>query len=125
MLSTNPKSRNMADMANMADKPNRFMNQAFQTAGKAFKVIDDHAHTVLVPYGEGEDFIRMLYSDHPPLPSAALLRKLQPFTIGLSDRQCEDRVTRHEDTGILILKEGFYNDEYGFDPDGEQDLLLL
>lgn len=125
LLSTNQKAFNSQKALNMADKPNRFMNQAFQTAGMAFKVIDDYAQTVLVPYGKGKDYICKICSDHSLLPSAALFRKLQPFTIGLSDRQCEDRVTRHEDTGILILKEGFYNDEYGFDPDGEQDLLLF
>ena len=119
LLSTNPKARNMAD------KTNRCMNQAFQTAGMAFKVIDDYTQTVLVPYGKGKDYISMLCADHPLLPSVALFRKLQPFTIGLSDKQCEGRVTQHDDTGILILKEGFYNDEYGFDPDGNQDLLLL
>ena len=109
----------------MADKPNRFMNQAFQTAGMVFKVIDDYTQTVLVPYGKGKDYISKICSDHSLLPSAALLRKLQPFTIGLSDKQCEGRVKPNEDTGILILKEGFYNDEYGFDPDGNQDLLLF
>lgn len=119
LLSTNQKA------LNMADKPNRFMNQAFQTAGKAFKVIDDYAQTVLVPYGKGKDYICKICSDHSLLPSAALLRKLQPFTIGLSDKQCEGRVKPNEDTGILILKEGFYNDEYGFDPDGNQDLLFF
>ncbi len=119
LLSTNQKARNMAD------KPNRCMNQAFQTAGMAFKVIDDYAQTVLVPYGKGKDYINMLCANHLLLPSAALFRDLQPFTIGLSDKQCKGRVTRNEDTGILILKEGFYNDEYGFDPNGNQDFLFF
>ena len=74
---------------------------------------------------DGKDYIRLLCSDFPPQPAADLFRKLQPFTIGLSEKQCEGRTIKDKETGILILKDGFYNSEYGFDPDGTHDLLLF
>lgn len=117
--STNTRIRSMAK------NPNRCMNQSFQTAGREFMVIDDYSYSVLVPFGDGKDYIRLLCSDFPPQPAADLFRKLQPFTIGLSEKQCEGRTIKDKETGILILKDGFYNSEYGFNPDGTHDLLLF
>ena len=33
------------------------MNQAYKTAGRAYRVIDDHSFGVLVPYGKGARLI--------------------------------------------------------------------
>ena len=104
---------------------NHCFNQSFKTAGKLFQVIDDYANTVVTPYGEGRKLIETLCSGHVAVRPVALLRRLQQYTIGLSDKQCENRVVRDEETGILILKDGYYNNEYGFEPDGNPEILLF
>lgn len=104
---------------------NLFFNQSFKTAGEAFKAIDDYANSVAVPYGDGKKLIERLCSGQASADAAELLRRLQPYTIGLSDKQCSERAVKDAVTGILILKDGYYDDACGFDPDGNPDTLLF
>ncbi|MBQ2211252.1 MAG: CRISPR-associated helicase/endonuclease Cas3, partial [Ruminococcus sp.] len=104
---------------------NQCFNQSFKTAGKAFQVIEEYANSVVVPFGEGKKLIEALCSEKLSAHTPELLRQLGHYSIGLSDRQCEGRVERNEKTGVLILKDGYYNSEYGFDPDGSFGTLLF
>ena len=104
---------------------NQCFNQSFKTAGEAFQVIEEYANSVVVPFGEGKKLIEALCSEKLSARTPELLRQLGHYSIGLSDRQCEGRVERNEKTGVLILKDGYYNSEYGFDPDGSFGTLLF
>ena len=104
---------------------NYCFNQSFKTAGEAFKAIEDYHHTVVVPYGQGKEMIAQLCSAQSARLPASFFRTLQQYSIGLSDRQCEGRVVKDEETGVLLLKDGFYNVEYGFDPEGEPEILFI
>lgn len=104
---------------------NACFNQSFKAAGEEFKAIDDYQLTVAVPYGEGIELIRRLCSDKPVGYDAGFFRRLQQYSIGLPQNKCEGRVKKDEETGILILKDGFYHEEYGFDENGELDTLFI
>lgn len=124
LLSDNSDAINWAEAYRDGER-NLFFDQSFETAGECFRVIEDYTNSVVVPYGEGKELINTLCSGQLSVCPADLLRRLQKYSIGLSDAQCENRVVKNPQTGILILKDGFYNSEYGFDPDGNPDTLLF
>lgn len=124
LLSNNRDVKNLAKAYNDSNF-NFCFNQSFKTAGEAFKTIDDYHHAVVVPYGQGIELIAQLCSANPSVKSVSFFRALQQYSIGLSDRECEGRVTKDDETGILILKDGFYTVEYGFDPEGKPETLFI
>ena len=124
LLSTNREMIGFAQ-AHGCRSTNTFFNQSFKTAGELFKAIDDYGRTVVVPYNKGKELIARLCSDAQESYSAGFFRELQKYSISLSDKLLEGRVIRDEDTGILMLKESYYNDEYGFDEDGEMEMLFI
>lgn len=59
----------------------------FRLASSAFKMIDDPQIPILVPYGEGRGLIEELH--HAAEPYRGLLRRLQPFTVGVYPRELD------------------------------------
>ena len=58
----------------------------FRSAADAFKIIDDkNQRSIVVPYGEGEELLRLL--EKGKVPERGLLRKLQKFTINIYSGQ--------------------------------------
>ena len=66
-----------------------YLNQAFATAGKLFRVFDQETWDVVVPYGEGAVLIRELLSQKSP--TVAYLHqwvcRAKAYTIGIYDYQ--------------------------------------
>lgn len=97
--------------------PGRLLIQAFETAGKLVKVIEDQGADVLVPYGEGQKWITdIAAASLEALP--ALLRKAQRFTVHLyegSRRHLEEQggIYPLGESGILALEPRFYDAEMG------------
>lgn len=104
---------------------NSCLNQSFKTAGEEFKAIVDYQRSVVVPYGKGKELIGQLCSESSIGYDTRFFRKLQQYSIGLSEKKCVDCVTKDEETGIMILKDGYYHEDYGFDENYEPETLFI
>lgn len=59
------------------------MNQAFKTAGTAYRVIDDNSFGVIVPYGRGVELIEAIQGAQNELEIRAYIRRAQRFTVNV------------------------------------------
>ncbi|WP_020224352.1 CRISPR-associated helicase/endonuclease Cas3 [Holdemania massiliensis] len=95
------------------------MHQAFQTAGRYFKVIDDYSIGVLVPYKKGDELIEELNSGRiqfNPEVIRKLKRQAQNYTVNLSEafiRRRKENFVYHEAVDLYYLKASCYNEEIG------------
>lgn len=111
--------------------PQHPMHQAFETAGDLFEAIEKGGMDVIVPYGEGNNLITELNSYNGIGELAALLRKIQPFSVHLFDGEKKKlsemgAIDFPPSTGVAVLREGFYDKNLGVQlRRGEMDLLLL
>lgn len=92
------------------------MTQAFQTAGKLFRVFGSDTRELIVPYRHGETLIAELLRNPSPEPAllAQWLKRARPYTVSVYDWQLQqlgNAVTEHE--GIAILCSGFYHEHTG------------
>ena len=117
MLANNPECS--VEVKNREDKTPESLplKQSFRTAGSAFQVIAEDTTGVLVPYGEGKDLIAALGSRNGMKELSALLRKAQAYSVNLYPNAIHrlteaDALVEIGDTGVLALREGWY------DPDG-------
>lgn len=106
----------------------KFESQAFKTAGKLFKVIDENTRDVIVPYNkEAEEIVSRLENDHENI--SLLLRKAQKYTvsiyIGTERKLYENNALRDISCGAVILDKAHYNDEVGIDIEGAEKELLI
>ena len=97
-----------------SQKPKLKMKQAFKTAGDTFEAIDDHSVSVLVPYGKGVELIETIVSGIQLNQLKELMPDIQKYSIGISNTLYNPTyVAKNSDTGINILRDGFYDDEVG------------
>lgn len=94
------------------------LRQAFRSAGKAFEVIEEKGGTdVVVLYGEAERLVSELKGTEDPSGKRKILRKLQCYTVNLSDSMLRklgsDAVYGIEDNKVLILEERYYDRNVG------------
>jgi CRISPR-associated endonuclease/helicase Cas3 len=118
-----------------ASKENKNKRQvlpfAFESAGKAFSVIDNRTTEVIV---EGyNDISRQLVADYETAPLDTrykLLRHLGKFSLSLFDYQFDLLKKKGAlrncggDNGILVMADGFYNNKIGLDLDGNKTALI-
>lgn len=105
-------------------------NQAFETAGKEFKVIDSETTDILVPY---DDAARKLISDlNGELSISELLEKqrtAQKYTVSVYSGM--KRALEKSDgiyllrSGAYAAKDGFYNEHTGLTAEGESNEELF
>lgn len=95
------------------------MKQAFETAGRYFKVIDDYTVGVLVPYGKGKELIAELTSgkiQYQPEALRKLKRQAQNYSVNLSEhviRKRKEDFRYYEAADLYILRSGCYDEEKG------------
>lgn len=107
-----------------SQKPKLKMKQAFKTAGDTFEAIDDHSVSVLVPYEKGMELIETIVSGIQLNQLKELMPDIQKYSIGIPNTLCNPTyVAKNSDTGINILRDGFYDDEYGFTEKAEMKFL--
>lgn len=103
----------------------------FKTASEHFEVIDELSVPILVPYKEGKEKINELLSKGNMIPSIKLIRSLQPYMVNVSkgvQKKLEKNqaIIREERSGVMILKDNYYDMELGVVPEGEKlDMLLI
>lgn len=107
------------------------LHQAFQTAGRIFKAIDEGGFDVIVPYGkEGEELVAELNADPGLRELPRLLRHAQLFSVHLFDTEWEKlnqlgAIDLLAEIGVAVLKREFYDHELGVQMRrGEMELLI-
>lgn len=65
-----------------AEKKN-VMNQAYKTAGQAYRVIDDRSFGVIVPYKKGSELIDAIAESSDAAEIKKLIRKAQRYTVNV------------------------------------------
>lgn len=108
------------------------LGQAFQTAGKRFRVFEDNTTDVLVPFGEGAQLIAALCSDKARwdlVHRGEQLKKAGRYTVCLYQYQL-DKLRENGgvyslcDGTILALQPEFYAEETGLCLEGENEQFL-
>ncbi|MCI8455381.1 MAG: CRISPR-associated helicase Cas3' [Lachnospiraceae bacterium] len=103
----------------------------FETAGKKFKVIDEDTVSVLVPYGKGKDIIGQIIGKsgrYSLSEMRRLLREARPFFVNLYGskvREYQECVVASPISGVLILKDGYYDAIVGIKEEQTLEFLSL
>lgn len=107
--------------------------QSFQSAAKAFRVIDSMTQGVIVPYGEGNEIITELCGVDEVEKQYKLIKKAQRFSVNLFPhefRKLTDSNAIREvqkGAGIFYLDKQYYSEEFGWSDNpvnGMEDLIV-
>lgn len=132
MLSVNSKSVGEYKRVNGDKNPSLYFMQGFMEANKAFEVIDAPTQGVIVPYkplnkseinenelGDGEQIIADLCGAYEVKKQKQLLHAAQKFSVNLYSSDINNLIEEgalnevQPGTGILFLRETYYNLEFG------------
>ncbi len=108
-----------------------FSSQAFKTAGEAFSVIDGNTQGILIPYGEGaKKIIAELNETENPAEIYRLMKKAQPYMVNVYPETlsvlANERAIYNLMSGVIALKEEYYNDYFGLSARAEvMEILIL
>lgn len=109
----------------------RFRAQAFATAGKLFKVIDENTQDIIVPYNEeAEKIILDLNSDISAEEAVRLLRKAQKYSVGIYSSAFGDMLEKRQIHmlkygGVFALDKSCFNEELGIENESVSHELLI
>lgn len=112
-------------------KDMRFRAQAFDTAGKMFRVIDENTRDVIVPYNkEAEDIILGLNSDISAGEAVRLLRKAQKYSVGIyssafADMSEKRQIHMLKYGEVFALDKSCFNDDLGIENESVSQELLI
>lgn len=120
MLSINSECRSEAEnrRENILPCLSKRLCQSFRTAGAAFEVIDQKTKSVVVPYGEGTKLIEELAGRHMLREEIGYLKEAQQYSVNLYEpifrRLAEEGALNSlGETGVVVLKEEYYDDWTG------------
>jgi CRISPR-associated endonuclease/helicase Cas3 len=83
------KTLDKAEIIKLLKPDRQNLGIQFREAADLFKIIDDkNQQSLLVPYGDGEELIKLLKDGR--IPERSLLRKLQRYTINIYKYQFDD-----------------------------------
>lgn len=122
---------NNKERSKMCKSDLRFRAQAFATAGKLFKVIDENTQDIIVPYNEeAEKIILDLNSDISAEESVKLLRKAQKYSVGIYSSAFGDMLEKRQIHmlkygGVFALDKSCFNKELGIDNESVSHELLI
>ena len=109
-----------------------FLRQSFQTAAKAFQVIDMPTRSVVAQYGRnGSELVAELCSAPALEKQFALLKKAQRFSVNMYPHEFEGLYKKgilHEvqpGTAIFYLEEQYYSDEFGWTDEPVREMKTL
>lgn len=120
MLSINKECQSEA--GNRRENPLPYLSkrfrQSFRTAGGAFEVIDQKTRSVVVPYGEGKELIEKLAGRHMLREEIGYLKEAQQYSVNLYEMAFrrlaeEGALDSLGETGVVVLKEEYYDDWAG------------
>lgn len=102
-----------------------FMNQAYKSAGQAYRVIDDHSFGVIVPYKKGAELIEAIQESSDAADIKAYIQQAQRYTVNVRGNQLKkfDGLIQPVSDKIsdlyMIAAPGAYNSDYGITPEWE------
>lgn len=105
-----------------------FLKQAFRTAGEQFSLINETGGIdVAVPYQGADMILEKLSTEEDRKTRKQLLRKLQRYTVNLSDsmiKKMGDGAIHRRKGGLLILDRRYYDENIGAHTEpGEMEFL--
>jgi len=131
LLSTNNISVQEHERINQT-VPNIPFRQSFQTASKAFRVIDSLTQGVIVPYGdEGKEIINDLCSAYDLEKQYDLIKKAQRYSVNLLPYQFKElariKAIREvqEGSGIFYLNSQYYSEQFGWSDDAVKGMETI
>lgn len=101
------------------------MNQAYRTAGKAYKVIDDNSFGIIVPYKKGKEIIESIQGTTDLMEIKKYICSSQRYTVNVRGNQIKKMegliqpVTDRIPNLYMIAQTGVYNDNYGITEEWE------
>lgn len=107
-----------------ADKKN-IMNQAYKTAGREYRVIDENSFGVIVPYKEGSDILEAIRESSDLSKIKGYIRKAQRYTVNVRQNQLKkfdgliQRVNEHIPGLYMVAAPGAYTEEHGITTEWE------
>ena len=103
--------------------------QAFLTAGREFEVITNtHKISVVVPYGnEPKRLLEELSQTQTEAEKKKILRKLQRYTVGISENRKNKlgNAIYENEEGILVLCDGYYDKKAGVVDEPEMEFCEI
>ncbi|MCM1233410.1 MAG: CRISPR-associated helicase Cas3' [Ruminococcus flavefaciens] len=101
------------------------MNQAYKTAGQAYRVIDDHSFGGIVPYKKGAEIIRMFQELLENMDIKACIRQAQRYTVNVRENQLKKFIGLIQPISdkipdlYMVAMPGAYSDDYGITAEWE------
>lgn len=101
------------------------MNQAYKTAGQAYRIIDDGSFGVIVPYQKGRELIAAIQETSDAREIKACIRQAQRYTVNVRGSQLKklegliQPVSGNMPNLYMVAAPGAYNDDYGITPEWE------
>lgn len=111
------------------EQRSRSMNQAYKTAGQAYRVIDDNSFGVIVPYGKGAEIIEAIQGTADETKIKACIRQAQRFTVNVRGSQLRklegliQPVSESIPALYMVAASGAYNNDYGIAPEWENLII--
>ena len=105
--------------------------QSFQTASKAFRVIDNITQGVVVPFGEGEEIIKDLCGAYDLEKQYDLIKKAQRYSVNLFPHEFKKMADNNairevqKGAGIYYLDEQYYDKKFGWSDDPINSMKIL
>lgn len=101
-----------------------FLNQAYKTAGQAYRVIDDHSFGVIVPYQRGRELIEAIQTASDITEIKACIRQAQRYTVNVRGSQLRKFDGLIQPVGdkipdLYMAVPGAYSSDYGIAPEWE------
>lgn len=96
------------------------LKQSFRTANEEFQVIDAPSCGIIVPYKDGKKIITDLCSAFDLERLGKLLKQAQRYSVNLFVNQMQNLLQKgviqevQKNSGIYVLNERYYSDEYGW-----------
>jgi len=94
--------------------------QSFQSAAKAFRVIDSPTRGVVVPYQEGDEIIKDLCRTPELEKEYKLLKKAQRYSVNLFQRDFDNLYKAgaiyevQKGAGVFYLDKQYYSKDFGW-----------
>lgn len=101
------------------------MNQAYKTAGRAYRVIDDYSFGIIVPYKKGKEIIEAIQGVVKEGEIRPYIRQAQRYTVNVRGNQLKQfeglvQPVSGQIQGLyMVAAPGAYSDEYGITPEWE------
>lgn len=106
-----------------------FMNQAYKTAGKKYKVIDNHSIGIIVPYKDGKGIIKQLEQTSDISVIKKYVRMAQRYTVNVNGTQMKQLqglikpVSEYLQGVFIPAVPGIYHEQYGIT--GELETFII